>query len=68
MSNFKFKYISEILVDTAKKWMASDPFRESAVISYYAIFSMPGLLIIVIWATSFFFGEDLVRGEITDKI
>lgn len=68
MSNFKLKYISKILLDTAKRWMASDPFRESAIISYYAIFSMPGLLIIVIWATSFFFGEDIVRGEISNTI
>lgn len=48
--------------------MAADPFRESAVISYYAIFSIPGLLIIIIWAAGVFFGEELVRGEINNQI
>lgn len=56
------------MVETAKKWMAADPFRESAIISYFAIFSIPGLLIIIIWAAGFFFGEELVRGEVNNQI
>jgi len=68
MGKFKIKHIPKILVETAKKWMAADPFRESAVISYYAIFSIPGLLIIIIWAAGVFFGEELVRGEINNQI
>lgn len=68
MSKFKFKDIPKVFLKTAKEWMAADPFKESAVISYYAIFSIPGLLIIVIWAAGFFFGEELVRGEINSQI
>lgn len=68
MAKFKFKHIPKILLETAKKWMAADPFRESAIISYYAIFSIPGLLIIIIWAAGFFFGEELVRGEVSNQI
>jgi len=68
MANFKLKDIPKILVETGKKWMAADPFRESAIISYYAIFSIPGLLIIIIWAAGFFFGEELVRGEVNNQI
>jgi membrane protein len=33
-----------------KRWWARDPFMQSAVIAYYAIFSIPGLLVIVISA------------------
>src|SRR5690606_16118407 len=31
-------------------------------------FSIPGLLIIIIWAAGFFFGEELVRGEVNNQI
>src|SRR5690554_835492 len=68
MEKFKVKHIPKILLETAKKWMAVDPLRESAVISYYAIFSIPGLLMIIIWAAGFFFGEALVEGEVNNQI
>ena len=63
-----FKSIGQVLKTTAKGWMDSDPFRESAVISYYAIFSIPGLLIIVIWITGIFFGQEAVRGEVGAQV
>lgn len=68
MISLKFKDIKFLLVETAKRWMAADPFRESATISYYAIFSIPGLLIIIIWSAGVFFGEEAVRGEISNQI
>ncbi|MGB0176931.1 MAG: YihY/virulence factor BrkB family protein, partial [Owenweeksia sp.] len=63
-----FKSIWQVLKTTAKGWMESDPFRESAVISYYAIFSIPGLLIIVIWVAGIFFGQEAVRGEVGAQV
>lgn len=33
--------------------------------AYSAIFSIPGLLIIVIWIAGIFFGSEAVQGEIT---
>ncbi|MEX2565008.1 MAG: YihY/virulence factor BrkB family protein [Cyclobacteriaceae bacterium] len=68
MGKFKLKHIKNLLVDTAKSWMADEPFRQSAIISYFAIFSIPGLLIIVIWAAGMFFGEAAVQGEISSQI
>ncbi|MEX2594657.1 MAG: YihY/virulence factor BrkB family protein [Anditalea sp.] len=68
MKLLKFKEIKNLLVETAKRWMAADPFRESAVISYYTIFAIPGLMIIIIWAAGLFFGEEAVRGEISNQI
>jgi membrane protein len=53
---------------TAKAWVAEDPFRLSAVIAYYAIFSIPGLLVIVIACAGFVFGEEAVRDEISTQI
>src|SRR5690606_10403441 len=68
MAGFKFKDIKSLTAETAKRWMAADPFRESATISYYAIFSIPGLIIIIVWAAGVFFGEEAVRGEINNQI
>ncbi len=53
---------------TLKAWMAGDPFRQSAVIAYYAIFSIPALLVIVVALAGIAFGEEAVRGEISNQI
>jgi membrane protein len=49
-------------------WNRSDPFREGAIISYYAIFSIPALLVIIISASGFFFGKEAVSGQISNQI
>jgi len=64
----KLKDLKNIFINTAKAWNDSDPFRQSATISYYAIFSIPGLLIIIIWVAGFFFGDEAIRGEITQQV
>ena len=64
----KTKKIWTILKDTFKDWSARDLGTEAAALAYYAIFSIPGLLIIVIWFAGIFFGEEAVRGEITKFI
>lgn len=53
---------------TIKAWWAGDPFRQSAVIAYYAIFSMPALLVIIVACAGLAFGEEAVRGEISRQI
>lgn len=53
---------------TIKAWWAADPFRQSAVIAYYAIFSIPALLVIVVACAGIAFGEEAVRGEISRQI
>lgn len=49
-------------------WVDNDPFGKSAVISYYTLFSLPSLLMIVAWIAGSIFGVDAVRGRIADKI
>ncbi len=68
MGNFKLSHLKPLLTDTTKRWLGAEPFRQSALISYYAIFSIPGLIIIIIWAAGVFFGEEAVKGEITQQI
>ncbi len=57
------------LLKTAfKQWNAKDPFRESAIIAYYAIFSLPGLLVVIITLSGYFFGEGRVSSYLNDQI
>lgn len=59
--------IWSLLKDTFNEFMNSSASKDSASIAYYAIFSLPGLLIIVIWVAGNFFGEDAIQGEITNQ-
>ncbi|MCL6258208.1 YihY/virulence factor BrkB family protein [Aquiflexum sp. TKW24L] len=66
--NFKIKDLPMLLWDAAKLWNANNPWRLGAVVAYYAVLSMPGLLILIINAVGAFWGEEIVQGEITDQI
>lgn len=45
-------------------WFAKDPFHESAVIAYYAIFALPGLLVIIMTMGGYFFGSEAVNNQV----
>src|SRR6188508_756426 len=64
----RFKYLLPIFKTAAKKWWSKDPFKESAVIAYYAIFSLPGLLVVVITAAGYFFGRDVVNEHLSSQV
>jgi membrane protein len=70
MATLKDKLTAQgtILKKTAIAWYAADPFREAAIVSYYAIFSIPALLVIIISAAGFFFGKEAVNGHISQQI
>lgn len=51
-----------------KEWNSKDPFRESAIIAYYAIFSLPGLMVLIISLAGYFFGRDAVSGHLYSQI
>ncbi|TSJ46570.1 YihY/virulence factor BrkB family protein [Fluviicola chungangensis] len=62
------KNLYAITKATVKNWWKADPFRQSAVVAYYAVFSIPALLVIVIAVAGLVFGEDAVRGEVSEQI
>ncbi|WP_370901381.1 YihY/virulence factor BrkB family protein [Chryseobacterium gossypii] len=66
ISNIQFFW--EVLKQTFKEWNSSSASKDSASLAYYAIFSIPGLLIIIIWIAGNFFGEEAIRGEISNQI
>ncbi len=49
-------------------WNRNDPWARSATIAYYALFSLPSLLIIVVTVAGYFFGRKAVQGRITEEI
>ncbi len=57
-----------LLKKTLKAWNEDDPFRQSAVIAYYAIFSLPALLVIIIALAGVFFGNEAVTGQLSTQI
>ncbi|WP_241910476.1 YihY/virulence factor BrkB family protein [Pseudotamlana carrageenivorans] len=65
---FKLKHFPSLIVDTYKAWTADDPFRLSAVVAYYAVLSLPGLLVIIVNTVGYFWGADIVQGKLTQEI
>lgn len=62
------KDMLSLLKETFIQWIGRDPFRNSTVIAYYTIFSMPGLLIIIINIAGYFFEQDAVSNEISEQV
>ena len=64
----RLKFFWEVLKETFTEWNNSSATRDSASIAYYAIFSIPGLLIIIIWIAGNFFGQEAIQGQISAQI
>jgi len=64
----KIKNIANLLKAAFIEWWAKDPFKESAVIAYYAIFSLPGLLVVVLSIAGYFFGADAVNNHLASQV
>jgi membrane protein len=62
------KNFGSLLKRTFKQWSARDPFTDSAAIAYYTIFSLPGLLVIIVNLAGYFFGTDAVTSSVTGQI
>ena len=60
--------IFTVIKTALKEWWDKDPFRESAVIAYYSIFSLPGLLVVIITLAGYIFGRDAVNNNVARQI
>ena len=68
MTLFNLKNLGQLLKITFKEWWCKDPFRQSAIIAYYAIFSIPGLLVLFIAIAGYFFGAETVNQNLMTQI
>jgi membrane protein len=62
------KKIGYLLKDTFNEFVSDDGMKLSAALSYYTIFALPPLLIIIINLSGFFFGAEAVKGELFGQI
>lgn len=58
------KKVGYLFKETMHGFIVDNAVKLSAALSYYTIFSLPPLLIIIISICGYFFGDEAVRGEI----
>jgi membrane protein len=66
--SFRIKHIPSLIIETAKAWNRDDPWRLSAIVAYYAILSLPGLLVVIISLLGYFWGPEIIEGKIYNEI
>lgn len=49
-------------------WNDNNPWRLGAVVAYYAVLSLPGLLVILVNSVGAIWGAEIVQGQITEEI
>ena len=64
---FRMKDLPSLVVETYKSWMADDPFRLSAIVAYYAVLSLPALLVIITNLVGAIWGIEIVQGQLTEE-
>lgn len=64
----KYKDLPGLLLDTGKAWINDDPWRLSAVVAYYAVLSLPALMVIIINVVGAIWGKEIVAGRLSDEI
>lgn len=65
---FRIRHLPSLVKESVISWNRDDPWRLSAIIAYYAIFSLPGLLVIIINVVGYIWGTDIVEGKVFDEI
>jgi len=64
----KLKRITNSLKEAFTGWNDRDAFSASAVIAYYTIFSLPGLLVIIVNVAGYFWGKEAVTNEVMNQV
>jgi membrane protein len=68
MTQYKFSDIVKIFKASATEFTNNNSFRHAAALSYYTIFSLPPLLLIVITLASSVYGGDALTGQIYGQL
>ncbi|WP_439129297.1 YihY/virulence factor BrkB family protein [Polaribacter sp.] len=58
----------KIIKQTTANWFKSEPFKLSAIVAYYAILSLPALIVIILNLVGNVWGKEIVQGELLDEI
>lgn len=65
---FKIQHLPKLVVKTYKAWDKNDPWRMSAVVAYYAVLALPGLLVILINFVGSIWGPEIVAGQLNSQL
>ena len=65
---WKFRPFFQLVKEAYSAWSDREPFNSSIVVAYYTIFSLPGLLVIVINLAGYFFSKEAVTSEISAQV
>ena len=62
-----WKYTLNLFKETLKEFNSDDVFAKAAAVSYYAVFALPGLMLISITVATIIFDEQRVIDEFTEE-
>ncbi|WP_223267175.1 YihY/virulence factor BrkB family protein [Polaribacter sp. IC073] len=62
------KDFPSLLKKAGNNWLESEPFELSAIVAYYAILSLPALVVIILNLVGNVWGREIVQGELLDEI
>lgn len=68
MAEITTKNVFAMVKDSGSEFMENNSFRLAGALAFNAIFSIPPLLIIIIRAAGYFWGEKAVSGELSNQI
>jgi membrane protein len=57
-----------VLKKTAIRWDQANPWRQSAILAYYSIFSLPALILIMVMIAGWFLGEESVSNKVNEQV
>ncbi len=64
---FQARTLYHLIKETVSQWINDKSLKLGAALSYYTVFSLPPLLLIVIALAGLAFGEEAARGSIMDE-
>jgi membrane protein len=64
----QIKFAFKLLSDSFSEFMNDNGLKLSAALSYYTVFSLAPMLLVIISVLSIFFGRDAIQGELFDQI
>ena len=67
-SSYKFSDILAVIKSSASEFSNNNSFRHAAALSYYTIFSLPPLLLIVITIASAIYGGEAISGQVYGQL
>ena len=65
---FNIRHLPALLRMSFKAWLNDDPWRLSAVVAYYAVLALPGLLVIVINSMGYLWSPDAVQSQLMSEV